>query len=132
MPQSQVAGLKLPSFETVEVTEGAKSGENPADSSQLTLTQLSEALPVIPPKIFKRIWKGEFVDMAELLKDNMEAERRRSLSESGTKRSSLAAQATRREVPDLSSWLYCFSLYAAAVCAKYPSKVKSRCLHTKP
>ena len=54
----------------------------------------------------------------------MEAERQRSLSESGTKLSSLAAQATRREVPDLSSWLYCFSLYAAAVCAKYPSKVK--------
>ena len=76
VPQSQVAGLKLPSFETVEVTEGAKSWENPADRSQLTLTQsgtgpfvVSEALPVIPPKILKRIWKGEFVDMAELLKD---------------------------------------------------------------
>ena len=32
---------------------------------------LSEALPVVPFKLVKRIQRGEFVDMAELLKDNM-------------------------------------------------------------
>jgi len=35
---------------------------------------LSEALPVVPPKLVKRIVKGEYVDMAELLNDNMEVE----------------------------------------------------------
>lgn len=36
---------------------------------------LSEALPVIPGKLVKKILKGEFVEMAELLKDNMELEK---------------------------------------------------------
>ena len=39
---------------------------------------LSEALPVVPAKLVRRIRRGEFVDMAELLKDNMEVERRRA------------------------------------------------------
>ena len=43
---------------------------------------LSEALPVVPAKPVKRIQQAEYVDMAELLKDNMEAERRRILSDS--------------------------------------------------
>ena len=36
---------------------------------------MSEALPVVPGKLVKRIRKGEYIDMAELLKDNVEAER---------------------------------------------------------
>ena len=39
---------------------------------------LSEALSVVPAKLVWRIRWGEFVDMAELLKDNMEVERRRA------------------------------------------------------
>ena len=35
---------------------------------------LSEALPPVPAKLVKRIQKAEYVDIAELLKDNMEAE----------------------------------------------------------
>ena len=35
---------------------------------------LSEALPVVPIKLLKRIVKGEYVDMAELLNDNIKAE----------------------------------------------------------
>ena len=41
---------------------------------------LGESLPVVPAKLVKKIKKGEFLDMSELLKDNVEAERRRSLS----------------------------------------------------
>jgi hypothetical protein len=37
---------------------------------------LSEALPVVPKKLVRKILKGDFMDMAELLKDNVEAERR--------------------------------------------------------
>ena len=40
---------------------------------------LNEALPVVPAKLVKKILKGEFIDMCELLKDNIEAERRRLL-----------------------------------------------------
>ena len=38
---------------------------------------MSEALSVSPGKLCKRIRKREFIDMAELLKDNAETERRR-------------------------------------------------------
>ena len=37
---------------------------------------MSETLPIVPAKLVKKIRKGEFIDMAELLKDNMEVERK--------------------------------------------------------
>ncbi len=80
---------------------------------------LSEALPVVPAKLAHRIRKGEYVEMAELLKDNVEAERRRlAAGESGT------ARVSRREVPDFESWLQCFSSYAAIVATQYPHKAR--------
>ncbi len=79
---------------------------------------LSEALPVVPAKLVKKIVRGEFVDMAELLWDNMEAERRRA---NGEGKSTLPR---RREVPDILSWLQCFSMYAAVVGVQYPEKMK--------
>ena len=45
---------------------------------------LSEALPVVSAKLVRRILRGEYIDMAELLKDNMEAERRRLSAEGGS------------------------------------------------
>ncbi len=80
---------------------------------------LSEALPVVPAKLAHHIRKGEYVEMAELLKDNVEAERRRlAAGESGT------ARVSRREVPDFESWLQCFSSYAAIVATQYPHKAR--------
>lgn len=78
---------------------------------------LSEALPVVPAKLVRRILRAEYVDMAELLKDNMEAERRKLAVESG-------AHFTRREVPDILSWVQCFNVYMAVVISKHPNKVK--------
>ena len=72
---------------------------------------LSEALPVVPFKLVKR---REFVDMAELLQDNMEVERRRAASAGeGGQQSQAINSGSRREMPDMLSWLHCFSLYAA-------------------
>ena len=68
----------------------------------------------------KQILRGEFVDMAELLKDNVEAERRR---EAGNE-SSQGHRPSRREIPDLQSWLLCFSSYAAVVCQRFPHKAR--------
>ena len=42
---------------------------------------LGESLPVIPARLVRKILHGDFVDMAELLHDNMEVERRRSTVE---------------------------------------------------
>ena len=37
---------------------------------------VGKGLPVVPPKLVAKIQIGELIDMAELLKDNIEAERR--------------------------------------------------------
>ena len=55
------------------------------------------------------------MDMAELLKDNMEAERRRLSSTEGA-----SGTGSMREVLNLLSWLFCYSMFAAIVCSKYP------------
>ncbi len=64
-------------------------------SSEVELNRpfvLGEALPVVPAKMVKRILKGEFVDMAELLKDNVEAERRRAAGNESSRRTTMVAE----------------------------------------
>ena len=62
--------------------------------------------------------------MAELLKDNLELERRRCLSEGETSQGLLLQRSARREVPDLLSWLQCFSSFAAVLSSRYPKKAR--------
>jgi hypothetical protein len=98
---------------------GSTSGAGSKTGEGLSPFILGEALPVVPPKLVRKILRGEFVDMAELLRDNMEAERRRAgMGSEATPR------ASRREIPDMLSWLHCFSLYAAVVGSRYPEKMK--------
>jgi hypothetical protein len=85
---------------------------------------MGEALPVVPQRLVKRIVKGEYVDMAELLKDNLEVERRRALSDGEGSQSALLTRGARREVPDLLSWLQCYSMFAAVTCANNPAKTR--------
>ena len=59
---------------------------------------LSEALPVVLAKLVKRIQKAEHVDIAELLKDNMEAERRRMLSDNAFPQTHFTNRPARREI----------------------------------
>ena len=58
--------------------------------------------------------------MAELLKDNVEAERWRLAA--GDSEQSL--RASRKEVPDFVSWLQCFSAYEAIVATRYRHKAR--------
>ena len=105
--------LDLPSFEsggseeTTQPLAGIKAPEGGnkkgADNRERPFI-LSESLPVVPAKLVKRILKGVFVDMVELLKDNMEVERRRALAE-GESRQGHLQRTTRREVLDMLSWL---------------------------
>ena len=70
-----------------------------------------EALPVVPMKIVRCI-------MAELLKDNVEAERRRAALNDRSQ----VPWSSRRDIPDFESWLQCFSSYTAVVCHTHPHK----------
>ena len=104
--------------EAKRTSEGVKKSESEAAEPLPFI--MSESLPVVPGKLVKKILKGDFVDMAELLKDNVEAERRRAASGE----SSQGQRLSRREVPDFTSWLQCFSFYAAVVGNKYPHKCR--------
>ena len=52
---------------------------------------MGKALPVVPAKKVKRILKGQYIDMAEFLKDNTEGA---TVGESGQ-----AIRGSRREIP---------------------------------
>ena len=85
-----------------------------ADGSvdEVSRFNLSEALPVMPARLMKRILKATYID---LLKDNLEAERHIAGQEGKS------SQHSKRYSGWL-SWLHCFSLYTAVVCQKYPQK----------
>ena len=135
--QSQeVIGLGLPLFSEVGERSGSSAtpvqlrsaktvGAGRTESVDTAPFILSEALPVVPAKLVKKIRNGEYIDMAELLKDNIELERRRAATEGEGSRSSFLTHRTgRRELPDIMSWLHCFSLFAAVVSAEYPEKAR--------
>ena len=83
---------------------------------------LSEGLAPIPAKLVARILRGDFVDMAELLRDNLEAVRRRAPYDGAAE--SLQPKKSRREVPDLLSWVQCFGTCVGVIASKYPARVQ--------
>ena len=105
-----------------ETTQRAKGGEKTVEAPPKPFL-LSEGLPPVPAKLVGRIWKGEFIDMAKLLRDNLEAQRRGGWQEMpSSSASGLSRQ--RREVPDLLSWVQCFGVYTAVVASQYPERVQ--------
>ena len=127
--EREVASLRLPVFDREVVqdvpgrpAEGERPGETlqtgkaePAEGSKSTTPfLLGEGLPPIPAKLVVKIQKGDFVDMAELLRDNIEADRRRS-KEGSIGPSTGQQSQSRREVPDILSWVQCFGIYISIV-----------------
>lgn len=137
MPSSEnVAFLGLPVFGTRAATltapkDGAALGAGAGNTSGTAPTPkgdsppftLGEGLPPIPAKLVAKILKGEYVDMAELLRDNMEAERRHTRSQSGETNNNGNTSA-RREIPDLLSWIQCFGMYTAVVASRSPERMQ--------
>ena len=83
----------LPAELTPEIAAGITSGAGGGcgdDGRGVTAAKLgaekpfvlSEGLPPVPSRLVARILRGEFVDMAELLRDNLEAHRRAVSSQS--------------------------------------------------
>ena len=113
--QSKVKELQLPVFnpssgqgdsagkQAVELPRGDedKGNEDIAPALGATSFILSESLPVVPAKLVKRIIKGDYLDMAEMLSDNMQVECRQALAES--EGSPSPRSMGQREVPDMLS-----------------------------
>ena len=115
MTPEAVKSLGLPVFgaEVSRDPSGRVSQEPPQVNAQVagrkdepleTPFILSDSAPVVPPRLVCHILRAEYVDMAELLKDNMEAERKRMLAENGSQ-PHFSGRQSRREVPDILNWL---------------------------
>ena len=76
----------------------------------------------MPPKLVEKIQRLDFVDIAELLGDNLEVHRHSSVSD--LQPTSQSSKSRRREVPDVLSWASCFGVYMAVLTAKHPEMVK--------
>ena len=86
-----------------EDKENGKDGDKQSASTLVFQPfLLGEALPVVPEKLVKWILKPVLVDIAELLKDNMEVERTRLLLE-GSLSPVFQSRLSWREVPDVLS-----------------------------
>ena len=107
-PPAAIAGLNLPVIDgEVSAKRPAKSSPSssatragvPAgdeivsdphktstDDSKAATQQFSmgDGLPPVPAKVVEKILSGQFVDMAELLRDNLEVERRCNTTESAS------------------------------------------------
>ena len=83
---------------------------------------VGKGLPAVTAKLVAKIQRGEYVDLAELLKDNIEAERRRTPQE-GLQGGQIG-RSSWKEVPDILSWLQCFDTYACVFCKAFPEKRK--------
>ena len=84
---------------------------------------LSEGLPPVPYKLASKILWGEYIDMAELLRDNLEAQNRAATTAVATPHPASTTKNTR-EVPDILSWVQCFGLYMAVVTSTFPERTK--------
>ena len=83
---------------------------------------LSEAFTPVPAKLVKKIQALEFVDMADLLPDNIEIRRREEGSSLGEAVTAVGRRA--RQVAQLSTWVQCFTTYIAIVAERHPSRVQ--------
>ena len=147
-PPAAIAGLNLPVIDgEVSAKRPAKSSPSssatragvPAgdeivsdphktstDDSKAATQQFSmgDGLPPVPARVVEKILSGQFVDIAELLRDNLEVERRCNTTESASAGPvPTTSRPARREVPDLLSWVQCFGMFASVMASKYPEKV---------
>ena len=113
-PQPKEPGPPVPPKHDVEEGNHAKDGA--------VAFSFSDSFPPIPAKLVGKILKGDFVDMAEQLRDNIEAERRGGQGEGGGSGNG-NRKPPRREVPNILNWCQCFGIYVSVVATKQPERV---------
>ena len=100
----------------------------PAHPSPDLPFKLASSFPPIPAKLVRRVQAMEFVEMRELLPDNIAlAERMESLPS----RAKAAKDAETREITAFPTWVAAFTTYIAIVAEAHPSRVKDMCAYMR-
>ena len=113
-------GTILDAMDKGGLTKGEKKAEPFA---------LAESLPIIPATLVDKIVKGQYVDLCDLLQDNILLAKRAPIGErndtdpgSGHTRRHKKREFTRDEA-GLLSWTQCFAVYTAIVCSQNPDRI---------
>ena len=113
---------------TVEHSTEGTSKSSPRNLSKETAEALilGEGLPIVPQKLVAKILKGDYLEMSELLHDNIELSRKnppQDTAQGGTP-SKLKRRELTEDVNGLMSWVQCFSVYIAVITNKQPTRLQ--------
>ena len=78
---------------------------------------IGEGIQPVPAKLADRIWSWEFIEMADLLPEQMAPKR----EESGLSLLFLAQK--HKHVTDINVWLQCFMVYISVMSRRFPQDV---------
>ena len=105
--------------------DGTERG-NPSSSggSTQSSTPLGTGLPALPKKLIARILANEYVDLAELPPAKGKARPMTQALEGQI----VVVQAaelmqTKKMIPDLATWVQCFSTYCTVLLSKFPTRL---------
>ena len=89
---------------------------------------LSSAVPSVPQRIRDRIIRGEYIDLTELIPDNISFQERATLSVRSTHihndplEVSVPSGTPRRAITDFSAWLEAWTVYCSVMVAHNPAR----------
>ena len=101
------------------------------EAAKLLKVWVVDGLPSIPRKTYDKILRWEFVDMAELqsvgvlVKLSLEPDPHWFIILPGLE----VAQARKKPIQDLLTWIQCFNIYIAVVAKKHPDMVPEMLAH---
>lgn len=111
----------------------APAGDKPAEAKAEPFTR-GEGLPVLPAKVVAKILRGEYVNMADLLQDNIALDNKlATVYSEGVSTGHLKSNKKRElteDVHSLLSWIECFNIYSSVLQMKYPSLAKPLAAYT--
>ena len=115
LPKDPAAQIDL-LMRKLEHDEGGSSSQPP-----IPLVTIGTGLPALPKKLIARVLANEYIDFAELPPAKGKG-RPVPQSLEGQIVVVQAAEA-RKIIPDLATWVQCFSIYAATLSAKHPARM---------
>ena len=98
-----------------------KPAVSPSLSSQPLPFRMASSLPPVPPKLVRKIQALEFVEMRELLPDNLAPVER--LEALPVHMGQSARNPEQREIASLHTWTSSFATYVAVLSQAHPSRV---------
>ena len=107
-----------------EAAEGDKLIKAEVASSSAPTVVVAPGIPALPKKVAQKILSGEYVDFTELPPAKGRA-KPTSLDWEGQVLlvQSMDLYAAKKLIPDLATWVQCFSIYTAVLCSQTPERL---------